>query len=614
MNSLRYVGSSVREFGSRCVSYLLLVGLVSGVIDFVVIPLLSKVTELILAAGKLPYLSYDNLSIALTRHPFAVAALFVEVLAILALVYVQFAVLLGGVENIRARGDASFRSVLKDALTNSQLFGFRSFAFFALYFLLVVPLAGIIVSTRLLAKITVPDFILDFLIGKPVFAVLLLVVYAGAAYLGVRWIRVLPNAILNKMPFGQAARQSWRETRKRFWFYTWRLVWLFVTTTVVLYAWSAGLVACQAWCDEHTNFAFPVAIVLMALLIIGKLFMSGMSATLYLLFLVAPYDVRAGCEKGDFQKNSAANGSGTLATTRSRRRSAAFKWLVGLFLTFVLLFVGIFDGVYMHGEFDYRPLTISHRGVDDGNGVQNTIAALTTTAKEHPDYVEMDIHETRDGQFVVMHDENLSALTGVDKTPHELTLAQLQALTARENGKSAKVASFDDYLAAAQSLHQKLVVEIKTTKYDSERMLDHFIERYSSRLMKNKDCVQSLDYKVVAQLRRRVPKLYASFIMPYSLVFPNTPANAYTLEVTTLNDGFVNRAQAWNQAVWAWTVNDADEMEKVMFMGVDGIVTDNLADLNHTIDEQENHPSYAQRLRSFSTILDSFTASGTIEN
>ncbi|MFT8841085.1 MAG: glycerophosphodiester phosphodiesterase family protein [Leuconostoc citreum] len=56
-------------------------------------------------------------------------------------------------------------------------------------------------------------------------------------------------------------------------------------------------------------------------------------------------------------------------------------------------------------------VTISHRGVTNRNGVQNTIPALEKTVKkEKPDYVEIDVRETKDNQFVVLHDENLALL------------------------------------------------------------------------------------------------------------------------------------------------------------------------------------------------------------
>ena len=58
--------------------------------------------------------------------------------------------------------------------------------------------------------------------------------------------------------------------------------------------------------------------------------------------------------------------------------------------------VALYNYVYLEGMLDDQPALISHRGVDDGNGVQNTIPALEKTAQEEPDYVEMDVHETKD--------------------------------------------------------------------------------------------------------------------------------------------------------------------------------------------------------------------------
>lgn len=75
---------------------------------------------------------------------------------------------------------------------------------------------------------------------------------------------------------------------------------------------------------------------------------------------------------------------------------------------------------YVEGFMDTVPLTISHRGVDEENGVQNTIPAMEATAKSKPDYVEMDIQETKDHQFVVFHDPTLKDLAGIDIPPQNL--------------------------------------------------------------------------------------------------------------------------------------------------------------------------------------------------
>ncbi len=79
----------------------------------------------------------------------------------------------------------------------------------------------------------------------------------------------------------------------------------------------------------------------------------------------------------------------------------------------------------------------------------------------------MDVQETKDGHFVVMHDANLRHLTGVNGTPQDLTLKELTNLTVTENGVQAPVCSFDSYLEKAHKLNQKLLIEIKTSKKDS---------------------------------------------------------------------------------------------------------------------------------------------------
>jgi glycerophosphoryl diester phosphodiesterase len=255
--------------------------------------------------------------------------------------------------------------------------------------------------------------------------------------------------------------------------------------------------------------------------------------------------------------------------------------------------------MYLTGLEDSTPFTISHRGVDNGNGVQNTIPAMAATIKEKPDYIEMDIQETKDRQFVVFHDKNLKNLTGRDRTTHEMTLIELQDLQAVENGHVAPVASFDDYLAFANEHHQKLLIEIKTNADDSEDMVDHFIEKYQQTILANHHRIHSLDYNVVKALKDKAPKLYVSYILPYNLVIPQTPANAYTMEETTLTSDFVQRAHQEDKEVYAWTVNNADAMDRMVSLNVNGIVTDDLKTLQEQIKTYEENPSYAKRIEMY---------------
>lgn len=254
---------------------------------------------------------------------------------------------------------------------------------------------------------------------------------------------------------------------------------------------------------------------------------------------------------------------------------------------------------YLAGLDDHVPVTISHRGVNDKNGVQNTIESLKKTAKLKPDYVEIDVHETKDNQFVIMHDENLKKLTGKDKRPKELTLNQLTKLIAKEDGYKGKVVSLDQYMQAAQKLKQKLLIEIKTTPNDSNEFLVKFNKKYGHEILKNHYQLQSLDYRVVTKMQQLNPKIETLYIQPYNLIYPQSVADGYSMEYSTLSSDFIWQAHLQNHVVYAWTVNNKSEMKKMMYEHVDGIITDNISMLNTAIKEFQSRQSYANRILNY---------------
>ncbi len=84
-----------------------------------------------------------------------------------------------------------------------------------------------------------------------------------------------------------------------------------------------------------------------------------------------------------------------------------------------------------------RTMVIAHRGLISG-GVENTIPALEAAAALDPDYVEIDIQETSDGEFVVMHDTNLGRLAGIDRNVGDMSLAELEGVTLSQGGATRR--------------------------------------------------------------------------------------------------------------------------------------------------------------------------------
>lgn len=586
---------NTKDFAHHWGAYFLLISVTNLAVGLAIIPLLTFSAQQILRLGNVPYITLTNLGTIIVEKPGTAVLLLLIGLLLLLFVYWQFAFLILGIQNIHRQTHLNFRQLALATIKKTRRLTPTTIMILIAYFVLVFPFSSIVFKTSLLAKLTIPDFIIDFILDRWYLVILVVLLYLIGTWLAVRLLPLLPALILGDEHPAATVVRSWRATRGQAWRTLFSIILIVIPVMVLTVLLILGLYGFQTYLDQQ----WQQWSLLGATINLGLLQVTLLLITVF--FTVMLYQL-ATAQAETFQLISVQTID---APVSKRRRTVLFRLSALALILLVVASTSAFYHAYLTGALTTQPLTISHRGVDNENGVQNTIPALEATAKEKPDYVEMDLHETKDHQFVVMHDENLSALTGRNARPHDLTLAELTQLTARENGHAAKVASFDDYLAAAEAAHQKLLVEIKTTPYDSPEMMDRFIQRYAQRLLADHDQVHSLDYHVVTTLRKKVPTLKTFFILPYTLVFPATPASGYTLESTTLSTTVTDQAHARHQAIYAWTVNDSDDMQKMTFMDADGIITDQLATLKTTLRQMNDHPSYADQLLNYMTSFSS---------
>lgn len=586
MGILKHFKLSTKEFSSQWPSYLLLFislnVLLQGAIIF-----FNVTASWVLTLHDIPYISYTNLNV-LIEKPSATIMLLLLFILLITLVFIQFAYLLLGMRQIKQRR-FNIVQLLKESLAAVRNQNWSSALFLLGYFLVIIQAAQTVFGSQLLGKVVIPTFILDFLMQNIWFGLLIFIGALLIGYVAIRWIFVLPLIIVGNMHAKDAVAISSAITHRKFWRFAiqlWVLGALTATPRVLTFG---AIYISQIGFDQ---LAGPIAlfsgVANLSLIQILNVFFSAWTSMVLLSFLLAhpamyPYMVKS-------EPVVSWRGTRWMKTTAVGVISLAGVVIVG------------FNVIFMLGIGETIPKTISHRGVDgveNPNGAQNTIPALRRTSQLKPDLVEMDIQETKDGQFVVMHDPNLKALTGVKGAPQDYTLAQLQRMTVRENGFKAPLPSFDDYLEVANELDQKLLVEIKTSKKDSPEMMDHFLEKYEDVLLAYGHEVQSLDYSVVASVKQKAPLLYVSYILPYNFIYPHTDANAYTMEETTLNKRFTSKAHASGREVYGWTINDTDTMRRMMSYHVNGVITDELTTLKDAIKEEQDNPSYAQKIQDY---------------
>lgn len=574
----------LREFSKFWFEYISVFIGTTLAITFVIIPLLESISGLVMRLSGIPYVSYNNLGNLIQNHFLGVLGLLIILFLLIFLVYVQFIVQFKGIRLIQSRS-LTLKNLFKEVVSSAKKVKIQQLGFFLFYFLLIIPFGRYVFSTPLLSKIKIPVFTLEFFLKSWQNMLILVLFYAITFWISTRLILTLPLMILKGQPLKLAIKESLKRTKgvRKFFRLSvyFGLIGLFSIIMQGL-LFMGGYFA-QDYLDK-TSFALIGAVSILDLIWLGSLIISTLSLMMLFSYLI----------------NEAQMESFEVPKKAPKGR---MKYKV-IFSSLTILLFALVSWTYVEGFMDTVPLTISHRGVDEENGVQNTIPALEATAKAKPDYVEIDIQETKDHQFVVFHDPTLKDLAGIDSPPQKLTLAELTNTVVSENGKKALIPSFDDYLSAAEKINQKLLVEIKVSPLDSPKMVENFSKRYGARLLKDKAMIHSLDYNALLIEQKINPKIKVSFILPFNLLFPQTKMSAYTMEATTLTSSFVDKAQARHQMVFAWTVNDETDMREQMFNGVNGIITDNLDDLKGVIAEDDESPSYAQRILRMTSLME----------
>jgi glycerophosphoryl diester phosphodiesterase len=226
-----------------------------------------------------------------------------------------------------------------------------------------------------------------------------------------------------------------------------------------------------------------------------------------------------------------------------------------------------------------KPWVIAHRGAS-GYTPENTLAAFERAVQLGAGFIETDLHLTRDAQFVAIHDATLERTTNGRGAVRDFTLAELRRLDAgmwfdREY-MGQRIPTLDEVLEFARKNDVIFYLEVK---YDAAWGMHHsLVAALQKAENAARTIVISFDQTTLAALRR----VDASVMMGLLADEPGPDYVKDALElgarqmcpqVSLITPDLVQRAHGADLQVATWTVNDAEEMRRVIAAGVDGIMT-----------------------------------------
>ena len=551
--------------------------LIFMMVEYLWLPLNSFLAGLLLSQTGYLFISYNNIFAIITSSPLISLAFLFLIAINLLVAYFQICLLFIGARHLLYHEKRTLIEYSRKVFHQSFLFvkrlSFCKMAFVFFYVAMLFPFIRKILKIYYLNKIVIPDFIVTYLEDKHWLVGLM--IFASAwilLYVSVRLMFVLPKILFEKKTVREGVKFSLQKTKKQVLFYAWNLLLIIIKTYLFFILLLTPLLIGQIVIDNLTQKESLILGVINFVLIKNIHYM----ALTY--FLVKFVSFLTGEE---------------LEIMPRRKKDHLMRWGV---MGCASIFFALEGYIYLEAPVTNTPLVISHRGVSNKNGVQNTVQSLEKTAQLKPDLIEMDVQETKDGQFVMMHDANLKNLAGINARPQDLTLEELTGLDISENGYRTKISSFDDYLNRANELHQRLLIEIKTSKKDSPQMMERFLEKYGTIIKQYGHQMQSLDYHVIDQVLKYDSTIPAYFILPYNSIFPKTKATGYTMEYSTLDEYFVTKLWYTEQKLYVWTVNGSEAFDKAVRLGADGMITDDLEMVQLQVTTAQDDPEYTELL------------------
>ena len=551
--------------------------LIFMMVEYLWLPLNSFLAGLLLSQTGYLFISYNNIFAIITSSPLISLAFLVLIVINLLVAYFQICLLFIGARHLLYHEKRTLIEYSRKVFQQSFLFmkrlSFCKMAFVFFYVAMLFPFIRKILKIYYLNKIVIPDFIVTYLEDK--YWLVGLMIFASAwilLYVSVRLMFALPKILFEKRTVREGVKYSLQKTKKQVLFYAWNLLLIIIKTYLFFFLLLTPLLIGQIVIDNLTQKESLILGVINFVLIKNIHYM----ALTY--FLVKFVSFLTGEE---------------LEIMPRRKKDHLMRWGV---MGCASIFFALEGYIYLEAPVTNTPLVISHRGVSNKNGVQNTVQSLEKTAQLKPDLIEMDVQETKDGQFVMMHDANLKNLAGINVSPQDLTLEELKGLDISENGYRTKISSFDDYLNRANELHQRLLIEIKTSKKDSPQMMERFLEKYGPIIKQYGHQMQSLDYHVIDQVLKYDSTIPVYLILPYNSIFPKTKATGYTMEYSTLDEYFVTKLWYTEQKLYVWTINSSDALDKSLQLSVDGMITDDMEMLQETLAAAQEDPEYTDLL------------------
>ncbi|MFC4682759.1 glycerophosphodiester phosphodiesterase [Exiguobacterium sp. s149] len=224
----------------------------------------------------------------------------------------------------------------------------------------------------------------------------------------------------------------------------------------------------------------------------------------------------------------------------------------------------------------------AHRGVM-AHHPENTMTAFRAALEAQSDGIEADVHMTKDGKLVLIHDETINRTTDGRGRVADMTLSELRGYNAGVTSAiQEQIPTLDELIDLCRGTSMVLNLEVKTDieRYPGiEQLLIDTIR--NQRLPVGQVMFSSFNHSTLQRLNQLAPEIECAVLLAqplYDLVAycKKVGATAVHPNVLTMTDEEILHLQDEGLSVRPYTVKTVHDLERFSQLGVDAVFVNDI--------------------------------------
>lgn len=486
--------------------------------------------------------------------------------------------------------DERFIDIIKYSLSKIKyLIGFDGLII-ALYFVIIAPMLDSNLKVGIFESLKIPGFVMDVINSNDFYYTMLFLAAALVVFLTIRWMFAMHVLLLSdkvNKRFLKTSSGIIRNNYKKVFKYSILigLIELFILLILFIVYIILSLIILVIAGESM------IEMVLLCLFGLGI-----MLVILYGSFVLPLTIIRMTKLYHEFSDSEVK--ALEIEEVSSNRIGKKFLNNKSVFIVFLVVIVlgSASMGFMISESFNqtaYKVAITAHRG-SSKDAPENTLSAIKKAIENGADYAEIDVQLTKDEKLILLHDSSFLRTTGVDKKPSEILYSDISKLDAgswfSDDFVGEKIPSLKEVMDLSRG-KLKLNIELKGSDV-SPKLISKVIELIEKENFENECVITSLNYEDLVEVEKIKATLKTGYIMFVAIgQLENMLVDFYSVEESNVSENFISRAHMNGREVHVWTINKKEDMNSMLELGVDNIITDNDSMLRELMDKKINDAS-----------------------